>query len=192
MVGRMCPRTGGCVMACNHTMGPDYVVIGYAASRQVYYMAKTESFTINPLLSKFLLAAGVFPIERGARDTVALGTQSTSSNRATPSACSPREPAAAQASLAAGRSGTTRIAMQTNVPLVPAISINGDKVLGRFKQWKRPHIIVRFGKPLLFEGDVADPAAVKANTQQMMVAMASLLPAKQRGPYAEDVAALER
>lgn len=28
------PRQGGCIVASNHTMGPDYVLLGYAASRQ--------------------------------------------------------------------------------------------------------------------------------------------------------------
>ena len=46
------PAAGGCVIACNHTLGADYVLLGYASPRQVYYMAKSEIFAFHPLLAK--------------------------------------------------------------------------------------------------------------------------------------------
>ena len=184
------PRTGGCLMACNHTMGPDYVLIGYAASRQVYYMAKTEAFTIHPWLSKFLYAAGVFPIKRGGSDSGALDRAVHLLEEGHAVGMFPEGTRSRTGVLGTGKSGTARIAMRANVPVVPAISINGNKVLSRFKQWSRPHVVVRFGPPLTLEGDPNDPTVIRENTYKIMVAMASLLPPEQRGPYAEDVQAL--
>src|SRR5262245_56948847 len=66
------PPTGGCVVACNHNLGPDYILLGYGAPRQIYYMAKEEIFTWNPILSRVFRAFGVFPIRRGKGDAEAL------------------------------------------------------------------------------------------------------------------------
>ena len=45
------PRQGGVVLACNHPGGLDSFVLGYASSRQVYYMAKRELFNVHPLVT---------------------------------------------------------------------------------------------------------------------------------------------
>ena len=59
------PANGGCIAACNHTLGPDYVIMGYASPRQVYYMAKSELFNVHPWLTALLRGAGAFPVRRG-------------------------------------------------------------------------------------------------------------------------------
>ena len=66
------PTTGGCVIACNHTLGADYVLLGYASPRQVYYMAKSEIFAFHPVLAKLVASAGAFPVQRGKGDTQAV------------------------------------------------------------------------------------------------------------------------
>jgi 1-acyl-sn-glycerol-3-phosphate acyltransferase len=67
------PLQGGCVLTCNHTMGPDFLFVGYASRRQVYFMAKQELFEIYPALTWLFNTAGAFPIRRGEADLVAVG-----------------------------------------------------------------------------------------------------------------------
>ncbi|MBV7328270.1 1-acyl-sn-glycerol-3-phosphate acyltransferase [Chloroflexi bacterium TSY] len=177
------PRRGGCIVASNHSMGPDYVLLGYAASRQIYYMAKSESFEINPWLTRFLHAVGTFPIQRGHKDRFALqsAVDQIKSGRAV--GMFPEGTRSRTGVLGNARSGTTRIAMQTEALVVPAAVMNSHKVLKRFQYKHRPHVIVRFGPPLILKGDLEDPAVIRDNTDRMMYAIAALLPPKYRGPY---------
>ena len=59
------PKTGGAILSCNHPGGVDVVVLGYAAPRQIYYMAKQELFEFRPWFSALISSVGAFPIRRG-------------------------------------------------------------------------------------------------------------------------------
>ena len=59
------PRQGGVVLACNHPGGLDSFVLGYASSRQVYYMAKRELFNVHPLVTRFLHGIGRISYQQG-------------------------------------------------------------------------------------------------------------------------------
>ena len=48
------PATGGCVLTCNHTMGPDFLVIGYLSPRQIHFMVKAEIMDKYRRLGQFL------------------------------------------------------------------------------------------------------------------------------------------
>ncbi|MFN3983362.1 MAG: lysophospholipid acyltransferase family protein, partial [Caldilinea sp.] len=62
------PTVGGCILTCNHTMGPDFLVIGYLSPRQIYFMVKAELMEANRWLGQFLRYHGCFPIHRGEGD----------------------------------------------------------------------------------------------------------------------------
>lgn len=184
------PEAGGVVIACNHTMGPDYVILGYASPRQVFYMAKSESFEINPWLSKFLHAVGTFPVERFSQDAEALNEAIALVKSGKVLGMFPEGTRSRTGSLNAGRSGTVRIAANANAPIVPAIVLNSKKLLYRFKHpfAPRDHMTVRFGKPIVVDAAILDdPDALREATEQMMISIARLLPAEQRGVYAEMV-----
>ena len=68
------PAVGDCIIACNHTRGPDYILLGYASTRQLHYMAKAEIFNWHPLITRLTYAAGAFPIRRGQGDADAFRT----------------------------------------------------------------------------------------------------------------------
>jgi 1-acyl-sn-glycerol-3-phosphate acyltransferase len=181
------PMEGGVVLVCNHTGGLDYVALGLASPRQIYYMAKVELFQINPLLSAFFRSAGVFPVRRGQRDTHAYYEAVAIVKSGRVLGMFPEGTRNRGTALQRGKSGAVRIAMEAGAPIVPAGVVGAYEVLGRFyRQWRRPEMILRFGDPFIPEGDVNDPDAVYRNVDRMMFSIAALLPPSMRGLYATE------
>lgn len=180
------PAQGGCIIACNHTHGPDYIILGYAATRQLHYMAKTEIFAWHPLITKILAAAGAFPIRRGQGDVDAIRTAIEVVASGKVLGMFPEGTRSPNGQLGRGKSGAARIAMTTAAPIVPAVVINAPLIFSHFLHWgRRPEVIVRFGAPLWLSGDPDDVIVARRNTEEVMAAMAVLLPAAMRGQYGE-------
>ena len=180
------PLQGGCVLACNHNMGPDYFLLGVSTPRQIFFMGKAEIFRYNPLISKVLLKAGVFPIERGRQDAAALNRAADVVRAGRVLGMYPEGTRSRTGLLQRGKSGAARIAMAAGVPVVPAVVINSAQVFrSPLAFWKRPLVTVRFGEPLLWPGDTADAAAARAFTEWIMRSMAAMLPPELRGVYAD-------
>ncbi|MDQ3249806.1 MAG: 1-acyl-sn-glycerol-3-phosphate acyltransferase [Chloroflexota bacterium] len=178
------PTQGGCVLVCNHSMGPDYVVLGYASPRQVYYMAKMEIFAWHPLLTKVLVAVGVFPVHRGQSDLGAIQGAVDLVRNGHVVGMFPEGTRSRTGKLQRGKSGAVRIAMHAGAPVVPAVVLNAHQVVrGVGRWWPRPTVIVRFGKPIYLSGDAGDSQNAHDNTEKVMAAMAALLPPELRGEY---------
>jgi 1-acyl-sn-glycerol-3-phosphate acyltransferase len=58
------PGEGGALICPNHISNIDPVVISFATSREIHYMAKAELFK-NPLLGWFFRKVHAFPVNRG-------------------------------------------------------------------------------------------------------------------------------
>ncbi len=184
------PRQGGCIIACNHTRGPDFVILAYASPRQIYYMAKTEIFSWHPLLARFVRSVGTFPVERGKADATAIQTALDITRGGHVLGMFPEGTRSKTGQLTRGKSGVARIAMMAEVPVVPAVVINASAVLpGLFKFRRRPLVTVRFGAPIKMDGNAEEPADIRANTDQMMHSMARLLPPELQGFYREKLTA---
>uniref|UniRef100_A0A7C1JMX3 1-acyl-sn-glycerol-3-phosphate acyltransferase n=1 Tax=Caldilinea aerophila TaxID=133453 RepID=A0A7C1JMX3_9CHLR len=180
------PEQGGCIYAINHTMGPDYVIVGYASPRQVYYMAKSELFTWNPLLTWLITAAGAFPVRRGQGDTQAIEQAVKMVRSGKVVGMFPEGTRSRTGKLQRGKTGVARIAMMAQAPIVPVILINSELVLrDLFRLKPRPRVTVRFGKPIDPTGDVNNPEDVRRLTTRVMLAMAEMLPPERRGYYAD-------
>jgi 1-acyl-sn-glycerol-3-phosphate acyltransferase len=90
-----------------------------------------------------------------------------------------------------GKPGVSYLAAKLGLPLAP-VGISGSfdqDFFGQLKRFHRPHIIVTIGPefslpPLPSEGPDRDEA-LKADTDEIMCRIASLLPPKQRGVYAD-------
>ncbi|HMN28787.1 MAG TPA: lysophospholipid acyltransferase family protein [Caldilineaceae bacterium] len=180
------PAVGGCVIACNHTLGPDYIVLGYASPRQIYYMAKTEIFTWHPLLNRLFASVGTFPVERGKGDALALQTAVETVCAGKALGMFPEGTRSRTGQLLRGKSGAARIALMAGAPVVPAVVINSAAILPTlFKLQRRPQVTVRFGPPVVMTGDPNSHSDARANTEHVMRAMAALLPPELRGIYGE-------
>ncbi len=179
------PKTGGCVVTCNHTPGFDYAALGYASPRQIFFMVKAEAFE-NPFLAWIMTNGGGIPVQRGKGDTHAVQRAIDKVVAGYPLAIFPEGTRSKDGTLQAAHTGAVRIAMHARVPIVPAVVIGGEKVsgnVGRF--WKRVPLSVVFGEPLDVGGDSSDRDQVVAQTRRVMLAMAAMLPPEKRGIWAD-------
>ncbi len=173
------PATGGCIIASTHTHGPDYVILGYAAPRQIYYMAKAELFQIHRWLSKFLWSVGTFPVQRGRSDMGAIQAAERLIKEGHALGMFPEGTRSPDGNLTKGKTGAARIAAQTGVAVVPAAVINAQALFTQLG--RRPVITVRFGPPIYLD----DNNTAKSNTDTLMQSIAALLPPEQRGYYSD-------
>lgn len=184
------PVTGGCVIACNHTRGPDYVIVGYASPRQIYYMAKSEIFAYHPLLANLVSSAGAFPVHRGRGDIHAINQAIAVVQSGHLLGMFPEGTRSRTGALQRGKLGVARIALGAQAPIVPVVVIGSEPVLQDVLKFKRrPMVVVRFGPPIEPAGTATNSDDVQRLTTRMMLAMADLLPPDLRGYYA-DAAAL--
>lgn len=179
------PAEGGCIIACNHTMGPDYVILGYASPRQVYYMAKAEIFAYHPWLARIVADVGAFPVHRGQGDSDAIERAIEVVQSGHVLGMFPEGTRSRTGALQPAKTGVARIALGSGAPIVPAVVVNSEPVLRDWLKFqRRPQVTMRFGAPLPTVGEPQNAADVERTTTTMMVAMAALLPAERRGAYA--------
>jgi 1-acyl-sn-glycerol-3-phosphate acyltransferase len=184
------PANGGCVVACNHTRGPDYVIVGYASPRQIYFMAKAEIFAYHPLLAKLVASAGAFPVHRGRGDMHAIEQAVEVVRAGHVLGMFPEGTRSRTGGLQRGKLGVARIALGAQAPIVPVVVIGSEPVLHDvLKLKRRPLVVVRFGPPVEAVGSATNSQDIQWLTTRMMLAMAELLPPERRGYYA-DAAAL--
>ena len=187
------PASGGCIAACNHTLGPDYVILGYASPRQVYYMAKSELFKIHPWLTALLHGAGAFPVRRGERDSDAVEQAVKMIHAGFVVGMFPEGTRSRSGALQRGRTGVARIALQANALVIPVVVINSEPVMRDvLKLRRRPLVTIRFGKPVYpavgSDGDAVVGSAAQQFTTQIMLALAELLPPERHGYYSDRAA----
>ena len=183
------PSQGGAILACNHPGQLDVFVLGYASPRQVHYMAKRELFEINPILTRLIYLSGAFPVRRGEQDIRAISTSMALVKGGKVLGMFPEGTRDRDRGLTRGRNGAVRIALSANVPIVPT-AVTGVSALN--KEWsnpmRRPLVTVHFGKPIYFEQhEVENNKLWQQYTDQVMFAIADLLPPALRGVYARPV-----
>jgi 1-acyl-sn-glycerol-3-phosphate acyltransferase len=147
------PADGGVIVASNHKNFLDPFFIGTATRRHVRFMAKIELFK-GPMGWLFL-RVGAFPIRRGQSDAEALDTAAAILRAGGlvvvfPEGTRVEEPDA----LGAPRHGAGRLAVQTDVPIVPA-AITGTSHLWRGALPKLRRVQLAFLPPV----EAAPPAA---------------------------------
>jgi len=146
------PADGGVIVAPNHKNFLDPFFIGIATRRHVRFMAKIELFK-SPLAWLFL-RLGAFPVRRGESDTDALDTAAAVLRAGGlvvvfPEGTRVERPDA----LGAPRHGAGRLAVQTGVPIVPAV-ITGTSHLWRGALPKLRSVQITFLPPF----EAAPPA----------------------------------
>lgn len=151
VVGRQhVPKTGGVLLAANHTSYADPPIVGVSAPRMIHYMAKSELFTV-PVMGKLIPRVGAFPVRRGTADRQALRTAHellTGGEAVVIFYEGGRSP---DGRLQPPELGPALIALRAGVPIVPTAVINADVLLPPHgKKLHRAQVTVIFGEPLTF------------------------------------------
>ena len=163
---------GGYVLAANHNSNLDPWPLGLPLfpRRYLRFMGKSELFWTP--FKQFAFAAGAFPVRRGERDTAAIETATQLCREGHVVVMFPegtrRKKGMRKRYEARAHTGAAGIALDANVPLVPAGIVGTDR-LGRLAQLR-----VAYGPPVeLGDLDGREDAASVA-TERLMTAIAEL------------------
>jgi 1-acyl-sn-glycerol-3-phosphate acyltransferase len=161
------PETGF-VMAANHTSSLDPWPLGFPLwpKRQLHFMGKVELF--NPVLGPILRAGGAFPVRRGEKDVHAIETAVELCREGKIVAMFPEGTRKTKGLIKKfehrPRTGSARIALAAEAPLVPA-AIKGTDRLSRLGGIK-----VAYGDPVPMDDlhGLAVPEAAHEATRRLM------------------------
>ena len=163
---------GGFVLAANHNSNFDPWPLGLTLfpKRYLRFMAKSELFW--PPMKQIALAAGAFPVRRGQADLEAIETAAQLCREGHIVVMFPegtrRKKGLRKKYEARAHTGAARIAIDANVPLVPAGIVGTDR-LGRL-----PQLRVAYGAPIPLEDLTAREDAPQVATERLMAAIDEL------------------
>lgn len=172
------PPDGPVVIACNHVTNFDVFPMQFSLPRPIFFMAKAELFKF-PIMDVALRNLGAFPVYRGEKDQWAMRHASIVLEHRQTLGMFPEGTRNKGKGLGVAKTGTARMAIDNNCPIVPMVVIGTD---GFFKHFpRRADVSVNLLPPLLpFTGET--PLAL---TDRLMFTMAIALPEDMRGVYAE-------
>jgi 1-acyl-sn-glycerol-3-phosphate acyltransferase len=153
------PKKGAAIICSNHTSLLDMFLLGYKIDRWIYWMAKEELFKI-PVLKKILVIFGAFPVKRGKGD---VGSIKASLNILKEQHILGIFPEGTRVkgkdrSKIKIRSGAALIALNAQVPIIPAA------IIGNYKPFSRMKVV--FGKPFFIDSSVKDSNNDKKHTRE--------------------------
>jgi len=184
------PAEGPLILVANHVHLLDPPLVGASATRRVRPMAKSELFE-TPLFGGYLRAYGGFPVRRFSADTGALRAARNYLREGDAVLMFPEGTRSRDGVLRSALSGAGMVALMTGAPVVPvAITGSNVHVPGALFQWllrNRPRITVTFGATLDVRAALAPTSgegrSAEVVTEQMMRAIAAMLPDGMQGPY---------
>jgi 1-acyl-sn-glycerol-3-phosphate acyltransferase len=152
--GRNVPARGGVLIACNHVSHLDPPLVGTAAPRMVFHMAKRELFKV-PALTWFMRQIGTIMVHRGqGKQAILDAIEYIGKGRAV--IIFPEGTRSKNGVLMKGHSGAIVIAIRTDCPIIPAAIIGSEKAMTKGSKLIKPvPVTVRFGQPytIPYEGD---------------------------------------
>lgn len=156
------PPEGPVLLCCNHLSAWDPPVVGCAATRQVYFMAKRELWRI-PVLRTVITALGAYPVDRDRVDISTVRRSLQILEQGGTLGLFPEGTRSRTGRLGPLRSGAAKLALRTGAAVVPMA------IIGPYR-WFRP-LYVRIGKPLYFGRD-SDPSREKVRAVRDEIARA--------------------
>jgi 1-acyl-sn-glycerol-3-phosphate acyltransferase len=167
------PESGPCVLAANHVSVMDGFFLAIAVTRQVRFMAKSELYRV-PVVKQILLAAGAFPVERGA-----------DAGRAVTAGVKLLDQGAVVGVFPEGTSlpdrkrgykrGAARLALANGAPLIPVALIGTHLTLEpRTHRIRLPRVRIVIGEPLRVERQEPTEEAATELTARLQKAIETL------------------
>jgi 1-acyl-sn-glycerol-3-phosphate acyltransferase len=151
------PAGGPAILASNHLAVADSFYLPLAVRRRITFLAKAEYFSgtglKGRLISWFYTVAGQVPIDRTDADSAqaALVTAARILSQGKLLGMYPEGTRSPDGRLYKGKTGLARLALETQVPVIPVAMIGTDVVNPPgSKMWRFGRVTVRFGKPMDF------------------------------------------
>ncbi|MBV8182137.1 MAG: 1-acyl-sn-glycerol-3-phosphate acyltransferase, partial [Mycobacterium sp.] len=151
------PQSGPVILASNHLAVMDSFYLCLVVRRRITYLAKSEYFTGTGLKGWFsrwfFTAVGQVPIDRSDADAAqaALNTAERLLSQGKLLGMYPEGTRSPDGRLYKGKTGLSRLALETGVPVIPVAMIGTNVVNPPGKKlWRFGRVTVRFGKPMDF------------------------------------------
>lgn len=190
------PKEGPVILAANHFHFADPVALLYSSRRQVEFIGGFRFPNAPKIVHFFPSLWGYFPVHRGGYSRASLQYALNVLGKGGVVGIFPEGGSWARV-LRPPRPGTAFLAANSGAPVVP-IAIQGFPKL--FNSL-RPHLKITIGRPIgpftgEAAGEVAEPGKLRRNGrdhigEEVMRAIAAMLPEEERGIYATDAAIRE-
>jgi 1-acyl-sn-glycerol-3-phosphate acyltransferase len=191
------PHSGAVILASNHLAVADSFYKCLVVNRRITYLAKAEYFTgtgIKGWFTRwFYTAAGQVPIDRADADAAqgALTTAERILAQGKVLGMYPEGTRSPDGRLYKGKTGLARLALQSQVPVIPVAMIGTDSVNPPgSKMWKFGRVQVKFGEPMdfrRFEGLAGNRFIERAVIDEVMYELMRLSGQEYVDLYAADV-----
>ncbi len=179
------PKEGRLIIVLNHIHYFDSPVLGMLVPREMWCMV-ADKYKHHPF-GLIVDTTGAIYIQRGEVDRKAL-KQSIAVLEADKSLAIAIEGTRSKTGgLAEGKTGVAYLATRTNSPVLPVALSGTEEILSSLLHFRRADVIVRFGEPIVLPSGEqrARSKELEQYTEQIMVALAKLLPDDYRGVYRE-------
>ncbi|TAH52904.1 MAG: 1-acyl-sn-glycerol-3-phosphate acyltransferase [Chloroflexota bacterium] len=179
------PPTGPLMIIINHNSFLDPLVPCVFVRHDVFPMAKVEA--LEHWLGWTLKWYGAFPVRRGAGDVSALKSSLRVLKAGHALLMAPEGTRNPEGILQEGHEGAALIAARSGVPILPIAMRGGAPFFKNLKRLRRTPITMRIGMPLIVRPleQKLSRDELRALTDEMMYALAALLPIEMRGRYAD-------
>jgi 1-acyl-sn-glycerol-3-phosphate acyltransferase len=171
------PLDGPVVVAANHVTNFDAFPVQFAVPRAICYMGKAELF--NTPLDPLLRVLCAFPVNRGEKDEWALRHAYKVLVHGQTLGMFPEGTRSKGSGLAVAKTGTARMAIEMNCPIIPVIVVGTDQIFKKFP--RRTDLTIKVLPPILPNSNDT-PLSL---TDRLMFSLAAGLPESMRGVYAE-------
>jgi 1-acyl-sn-glycerol-3-phosphate acyltransferase len=139
------PKTGGFILAANHSSYFDPPLVGSWSTRQMYFFAKRELFN-SRLLGSILRRVNALPVKRGVIDRQAVGMSIEVVKRGFGLTVFPEGTRSRDDGFLKPKPGIGLIAKQARCPIVPCYLHGTNKLSKCF--WGRLRLGVTYGEPI--------------------------------------------
>jgi 1-acyl-sn-glycerol-3-phosphate acyltransferase len=172
------PSDGPVVLAANHVTNFDPLPMQFSLPRPIFFMGKASLFKI-PVLQWCYRQLGAFPVNRGEKDEWALRHAAKVLAKGRVLGMFPEGTRSKGKGLGVAKTGSARLALDANCPIVPMAVIGTDRFFDRFP--RRTHVTIKILPPILPKPGET-PLAL---TDRVMFTLAAELPEDMRGVYAD-------
>jgi 1-acyl-sn-glycerol-3-phosphate acyltransferase len=149
------PSSGPTLIVSNHQSILDPPVIGGAARRQIYFLAKAELFRI-PLFGWLFRALHARPVRREGSDPRALRSAALLLEEGKALLVFPEGTRSLDGRLGKGKPGVGMLAVTSGAPVVPAYVSGTLEALPKGAAWpRRSQVSVSFGPALHFKAPIS-------------------------------------
>jgi 1-acyl-sn-glycerol-3-phosphate acyltransferase len=172
------PADGAVVLVANHVTNFDVIPMQLSLPRPIFFMAKSNLFKF-PIFEAALRDLGAFPVYRGEKDDWALRHAARMLENRQVLGMFPEGTRSLGKGLRVAKTGSARLALDANCPIVPMVVIGTDSFFKHFPH--RTKVTVKLLPPILPKPGESPLALM----DRVMFALASGLPEDMRGVYAE-------